>query len=249
MTLQVNKTNNAFMILATTSLLGLSGCASIVGGQNQPLSVATPGCAKAVCELQNDKGKWYVPSTPGTVTVRRSYSDLQVNCTMDNFTPSTASVKSSTKGMAFGNILFGGVIGAGVDMASGAAYDYPNEITIPMNCSPHQTAAATATNMLATNGIKLGSAVKTVDDEMALAAGLTDPLGVLVTSVNEGGVASVSNIKVGVILAEFNSVPITDSDALRVLLEAHKSSDGATFIVFRERQYVEIELQSTPSEI
>jgi phosphoketolase len=31
-----------------------------------------------------------------------------------------------------GNILFGGPIGAGVDMASGAAYDYPNLITVMM---------------------------------------------------------------------------------------------------------------------
>lgn len=40
---------------------------------------------------------------------------------------------SKTKGMAFGNIVFGGVIGAGVDMADGAAYDYPNEINMNLN--------------------------------------------------------------------------------------------------------------------
>jgi hypothetical protein len=34
--------------------------------------------------------------------------------------------------MAFGNILFGGVIGAGVDVATGAAYDYPAVIEIDM---------------------------------------------------------------------------------------------------------------------
>jgi hypothetical protein len=34
--------------------------------------------------------------------------------------------------MAFGNLLFGGPIGAGVDMASGAAYDYPNLIPVTM---------------------------------------------------------------------------------------------------------------------
>jgi hypothetical protein len=32
--------------------------------------------------------------------------------------------------MAFGNILFGGVIGVGVDVATGAAYDYPALITV-----------------------------------------------------------------------------------------------------------------------
>lgn len=34
--------------------------------------------------------------------------------------------------MAFGNILFGGVIAAGVDVATGAAYDYPTMITVLM---------------------------------------------------------------------------------------------------------------------
>src|SRR6478609_7378453 len=34
--------------------------------------------------------------------------------------------------MAFGNILFGGVIGVGVDVATGAAYDYPDVISIPL---------------------------------------------------------------------------------------------------------------------
>lgn len=34
--------------------------------------------------------------------------------------------------MAFGNILFGGVIGAAVDAGSGAAYDYPTLISVIM---------------------------------------------------------------------------------------------------------------------
>ena len=34
--------------------------------------------------------------------------------------------------MAFGNILIGGVIGVGVDVATGAAYDYPDLITVQM---------------------------------------------------------------------------------------------------------------------
>ena len=32
--------------------------------------------------------------------------------------------------MALGNIVFGGVIGAGVDMSTGAAYDYPAVIVV-----------------------------------------------------------------------------------------------------------------------
>jgi len=71
-------------------------------------------------------------TTPGSVTVHRAYDNLSIYCTKAGEQPGTASVKSSTKGMAFGNILFGGVIGAGVDTASGAAYDYPALITVQL---------------------------------------------------------------------------------------------------------------------
>ncbi|MDP1645404.1 MAG: hypothetical protein Q8L71_07870 [Thiobacillus sp.] len=85
----------------------------------------------ANCKLTNNKGTWFVTS-PGSVSVRRSYDDLLINCEKENQEPGLASVKSSTKAMAFGNIIFGGVIGAGVDVATGAAYDYPTMITVLM---------------------------------------------------------------------------------------------------------------------
>lgn len=112
-----------------------TGCASIVSGQNQSVSVTTKNqgadVAGAKCSLANDKGTWYA-TTPGSVTVRRSFNDLAVNCTLDGAEPGIMSVKSTTKGMAFGNILFGGIIGAGVDMSTGAAYDYPDIINVEL---------------------------------------------------------------------------------------------------------------------
>lgn len=129
----MNKTN--IIAVLSLTLLG-SGCASIVTGHNQSVSVETrskqnEAVASANCKLTNDKGTWFVTS-PGSVSVRRSYSDLLVNCEKADQEPGVASVKSSTKAMAFGNIIFGGVIGAGVDIASGAAYDYPTLITVWM---------------------------------------------------------------------------------------------------------------------
>jgi hypothetical protein len=110
------------------SAASLTGCASIVSGTSQVVSVETlhPSgpVTGATCKLENDKGVYYV-TTPGTVTIHRAYGDLSVKCEKSGFDPGLATVKSSTKGMMAGNILFGGVIGAGVDAASGAAYDYP----------------------------------------------------------------------------------------------------------------------------
>lgn len=118
------------------ALMALSGCASIVDGTQQTLSVKTTGdgssLADAQCSLKNDKGTWFA-KTPGTVTVHRSYSALNIKCKHPGYETALLTSKSVTKGMAFGNILFGGIIGAGVDMSDGAAYNYPNLITVPMN--------------------------------------------------------------------------------------------------------------------
>lgn len=128
------------------------GCASIVNGSNQSVSVETRTdsgpISGANCRLSNNKGTWFVTS-PGSTTVQRSYEDLAVRCEKESAEPGLASVKSSTKAMAFGNIIFGGIIGAGVDMSTGAAYDYPSLITVIMGRStaiaaPAQTAAASA---------------------------------------------------------------------------------------------------------
>lgn len=122
-------------LLPIVFLLPIAGCASIVDGTNQTLSVQTIAAghniADAQCQLENGKGTWFV-KTPGTVTVHRAYGALNLKCRKTGYQPGIATVASATKGMAFGNILFGGVIGAGVDMSDGAAYSYPSLITVPL---------------------------------------------------------------------------------------------------------------------
>lgn len=134
----------AVVVLASVAL---TGCASIVNGHNQVISVEARHKGQpvvgAACTLVNPKGTFYV-STPGTVTIHRSYDDLNVKCEKDGVEPGLASVKSSTKAMAFGNILFGGVIGAAVDAGSGAAYDYPTLISVILGESIAQSIAPQA---------------------------------------------------------------------------------------------------------
>ncbi len=131
---------NGVVLLAATQLVG---CASIVNGQNQSVSVESRTdsgpISGANCKLSNNKGTWFV-TTPGSTMVQRSFEDLSVRCDKDTLEPGLVSVKSSTKAMAFGNIIFGGVIGAGVDMSTGAAYDYPTLITVQMGKSTTQAA-------------------------------------------------------------------------------------------------------------
>jgi len=120
------------MLGLSVNALLLTGCASIVNGESQPVSVTTPPTMGATCTLANDKGKWYINNTPGSTMVHRSYNDLIVACEKQGFQPNTRHIKSTTKPMALGNVFFGGFIGAGIDAADGAAYDYPPNIEIPM---------------------------------------------------------------------------------------------------------------------
>lgn len=125
--------NGGKLFFAVFMFGSLAGCASVTTGQNQTLSVETPGSPEATCELSNDKGKWFVASTPGSVTVNRAYGDLSVHCKSKCGKKSgNILVKSSTKGMAFGNLIMGGIVGAAVDVGTGSAYDYPNMITVPL---------------------------------------------------------------------------------------------------------------------
>ena len=113
----------------------LTSCASVVNGTHQTVSVLTPPVQDAQCVLENNKGKWYLNHTPGSVVVHRSFKDLMVSCKKQGYGKATAAFKSKTKPAAFGNILLGGAIGAGVDMANGAAYEYPLEIKVPLKSS------------------------------------------------------------------------------------------------------------------
>lgn len=118
------------------SISFLTGCASITGTTNQNVSIQakdTEGSEiiGASCELTNSKGKWFT-ATPGSIGIARSNDDLQVLCKKDGYDTGRTAVVSDTKGMMFGNIIFGGGIGAIVDHNTGAAYEYPSFFQVLM---------------------------------------------------------------------------------------------------------------------
>lgn len=122
--------------LATISIIAsmtaLSGCATIVNGRYQQVSVQTqpPG---ARCILTNDKGQWVVNSTPAMLNIHRSMSDLQVTCEKPGYQTAMITAPSGVKPMILGNAVFGGVIGAGIDTVNGAGFHYPNNIFVNLD--------------------------------------------------------------------------------------------------------------------
>lgn len=138
-------------LVTIIAALSLVGCASITGTTNQNVSVQTKEptgneLVGASCELSNKKGKWFI-TTPGTVGISRSNDDIQVSCTKDGYLQGRQGVVSDTKGMMFGNIIFGGGIGAIIDHNSGAAYEYPSVIQVVMSRIAKITDAVTSSLM------------------------------------------------------------------------------------------------------
>ncbi len=127
------------LFVATAVLLALSGCATITSSEMQKVALNTKTDAgqpveKANCTLTNDKGAWKAES-PGFVNVHRSADDLIVQCQKEGYSDGTLRAISRAAGGMFGNIIFGGGVGAIIDHAKGTGYNYPDDLPVVMGAS------------------------------------------------------------------------------------------------------------------
>jgi hypothetical protein len=129
-------------VIAALAALGaaVSGCATIIEGTTQSVSVNTTPKQGAACTLTNSQGTWYVTS-PGSVTVHKTKTDLDVTCRKDGYEPGHVVATSHFGATTAGNIIAGGVVGIGVDAASGANFYYDSLINVPLG-APNGIAAA-----------------------------------------------------------------------------------------------------------
>ena len=133
---RIMKSRPALCLLIFTLAGCLSGCAPIVTGQDQLISLRTPNCPGAACTLENENGSYYVHETPGNVSVARAYGDLQVTCSKPGYEPLSIMVSPTMRETGLGNIIIGGSIEADVDIDTSVAYkyEYPDEIVVPLDC-------------------------------------------------------------------------------------------------------------------
>lgn len=124
------------LIIGVAALVvgSLSGCATITRGSNDVLVVnSSPQGAQV--ELSNGMS---CTSTPCTFKLPRR-SDIGVTVSKPGCQTATASVthrtaNSGAAGIA-GNVLVGGVIGLGVDAATGASQELlPNPLNVELQC-------------------------------------------------------------------------------------------------------------------
>ncbi|MEO1292409.1 MAG: hypothetical protein AAFV62_06205 [Pseudomonadota bacterium] len=119
--------------VAALALIGVAaGCATIVEGTSDPLTVITEP-AGAVCTIERGGTViGVVNPAPGTVELGKSKDDAMVTCEKDGHEPATAALRASFQGMTFGNVLLGGVVGVAIDAGSGAMNKYPETVSLTL---------------------------------------------------------------------------------------------------------------------
>ena len=138
-TRRTRQTDSMFRLSLLLVLSFLSGCASIVGDHTQPISVfavcaGSAAPVEAGCVLENDKSRKSITS-PSTGAIARSNSDLTIQCTLGNSKRGRVVLSSKGDEKILGNLVAGGIVGAFVDVGTGAAFNYPNRVTVLMDCS------------------------------------------------------------------------------------------------------------------
>lgn len=86
------------------------------------------------CSLTNDRGTW-AAKAPTQIDVRKSGENLSVICKKEGLIDGLLTAVSRAAGSMFGNIIFGGGIGAIIDHNKGTGYDYPNTLPVQMGKS------------------------------------------------------------------------------------------------------------------
>jgi hypothetical protein len=129
------------LFFAATLCVALGGCASVTRGTTENISIAsTPSGAQA------DVAGLDVPTvcvTPCVVQAKRN-ADIVVTVSKEGFEPQVVPLTkdvSGSGGAGFaGNLLLGGIVGMGVDAATGAAMDHkPNPVIVtlqPLHVAP-----------------------------------------------------------------------------------------------------------------
>jgi PEGA domain len=128
------------VLLCVALCAALGGCASVTRGTTETISVAsTPSGAEAtISGLEAPT----VCTTPCAFVAKRS-ADITVTVEKPGYetqiVPLTKDIPAAGAAGFAGNILAGGIIGMGVDAATGAATDHkPNPVIVTLQ--PHSAA-------------------------------------------------------------------------------------------------------------
>lgn len=102
-----------------------NSCATITKDDSQPVAFSSEPQGAIVALNSIPRG-----TTPTTIMVKRKFGKSLVQVSKEGYETENFPLEKSVSGMTFGNIIFGGIIGAGVDVATGKATNYQDSVHI-----------------------------------------------------------------------------------------------------------------------
>lgn len=261
--------------VVTALCLLTQGCASPGLAVTQTVRVETPGCPAVSCDLSNDRGRWTVPSTPGTVTLTTSHAPLNVSCRAGDGSafsfgaPSTQS-KETGAGALVGGVAGGvgvgtalgataltfipvlGVLvvltGAAVGIAAGAAAESAQRVNQYPELLTIPMACTPAAGAAASGlGAGLGLGIRGLPVAQAREAGLGERGGVLITSVAEDSPAAAAGLRSGDIILAAAGQELGDASDMEARTIVLAPGGTLTLRVWREGKTIGVSLTRPPA--
>mgnify|MGYP001039784060 CR=1 FL=1 len=130
--------------LGAAAAFGLAGCGTITQGTTQEIAVSSAPSGAHCTMTRNGILIAKVKKTPESVKVNKRKYAILLNCEHDGYQPASLTLESGYGAGTFGNILLGGVVGWGIDSATGADNKYPSTASIDFTAPAKQTAAPQA---------------------------------------------------------------------------------------------------------
>ena len=116
--------------------VAITGCASIIDGKNQTMTLSTKNNNykdSTECDLMNSNGVWTTDHKE-SIVVRRDYDDLIINCENEKQKGQLVVESSASVGFMIANFFIWDLctISCIIDHSTGALYEYPITISVPM---------------------------------------------------------------------------------------------------------------------
>lgn len=138
----------------------LSGCASIINGSRQSVSITTSPSG-AECKVGDER-----VTTPGKLKLLRK-GDKEVTCSLPGYSPAVAQLTQHTSGWIWGNLVFFYLwpLTAAIDSGSGGAYKLvPSDLSLALAPLPAMSAPVASAAAAAATAVTAPAANENVDE-------------------------------------------------------------------------------------
>jgi len=266
-------------LLASLLCAAPSGCASPEPPPTQTIQVQTPGCDAASCELSNDRGRWPLARTPGSVTVTVSQQPLRASCRADDVIVGAATASSLRSATSGAGAVTGGVVGGaatgaalgatalafipplgviavltgvGVGAVAGEVVESRNRpLRYPelVSISMNCSTADAASTPAGLKGPRLGLGIRGMTLAQAQAAGVTGRTAVQVISVADDSRAAAAGLRDGDVVLALNGQDVSDAADLEERVLALPGEAPLSLRVWRDRRLVDLVVMRAAKEV